>query len=181
MTCLIPNCERTDVIARGWCPLHYQRWRRLGDPEYPVADTPEKRFWSRIRKTNDCWHWTGATAGGYGQIVNCKIKTPAHRFSWELHFGQIPDGLFVCHHCDNKLCVNPDHLFLGTASDNMQDMIQKYGHPKQNASYHTRLTETKVRFIRRSNVTSPVLAKLYGVTAEAIQNARRRKTWRHIK
>lgn len=97
------------------------------------------RFWDKVNKTENCWLWTGNTQlkhkrwkkGGYGVIV----RTPtsggkrrvfyAHRFSWELHFGPIPTGMFVCHHCDVVLCVRPDHIFLGTAADNNADMHKK--------------------------------------------------------
>lgn len=89
----------------------------------------EKRFWEKVvkgRNKKDCWLWEGAVFNtGYGKIRReNKIKL-AHRISWELHFGHIPEGMCVCHKCDVPLCVNPGHLFLGTQKDNIQDKVNK--------------------------------------------------------
>lgn len=101
--------------------------------------TPADRFWERVQKTDDCWLWTGSTdKDGYGWFwVDGKTAT-AHRFSYALHNdGAIPDGLYVCHSCDNPPCVNPDHLWLGTNQDNMDDCARKgrrRGRPKRSAT-----------------------------------------------
>ena len=85
-------------------------------------------FWKRVKKTQICWIWTGRFDGvGYGiiQLGRGEKRKGAHRASWELHYGKIPDGLMICHHCDNPSCVRPDHLFLGTQKDNLQDASRK--------------------------------------------------------
>ncbi|NUQ92859.1 MAG: HNH endonuclease [Gemmatimonadaceae bacterium] len=90
------------------------------------------RFWQKVEKTETCWLWTGArySATRYGQVIlPGRVVRGAHRVAWELTHGPIPDGLFVCHRCDNKQCVRPDHLFLGTPKDNTHDMIAKGLHP----------------------------------------------------
>lgn len=88
--------------------------------------TSEQRFWEKVCVTPGCWLWTaGINSNGYGKIKIGTQNIGAHRFSYELHNGAIPAELFVCHKCDLKMCVNPDHLFLGTAADNTHDMFQK--------------------------------------------------------
>jgi len=91
-------------------------------------NTVEERFWAKVVKDNDCWGWTAKLdKDGYGRFSpnGGNSQMPAHRFSWEIHFGPIPDNLFVCHHCDTPACTNPDHLFLGTAQENMEDKVRK--------------------------------------------------------
>ncbi len=90
-----------------------------------VAVPLAERFWSKVRKTNSCWLWLGATDGRYGQIWVNGRNERAHRISWEMLNGVIPEGLDACHTCDNPRCVNPSHIFLGTAHDNAVDAESK--------------------------------------------------------
>lgn len=85
------------------------------------------RFMAKVipEALTGCWLWTGAMQHAYGKFRINMRDVRAHRVSWEMHIGPIPDGLEVCHHCDTPLCVNPDHLFIGTHYDNMTDCKQK--------------------------------------------------------
>jgi hypothetical protein len=163
----------------------------------------EKRFWERVEKTETCWLWRGAlTRGGYGTITHHGHPHRAHRLSWILHNGPIPHGLFVCHNCpggDQKRCVNPAHLFLGTTTDNMRDAVRKgqlaYGerngaaqHPDRicRGSSHGRavLTEQQVREIRvhydRRDGTTVSLGREYGVSQVLCSMIVRGKIWTHV-
>ena len=95
-----------------------------------MAKTTEERFWEKVAKLRSgCWEWTAACSSyGYGTFFFEGRNQPAHRVSWVLHRGPIPDGLLVCHTCDNPPCVNPAHLFLGTHQDNAEDKVKKGRH-----------------------------------------------------
>lgn len=99
------------------------------------VESDEARFWSKVEMIpeSSCWHWTGAKNGkGYG-VMHGRTRL-AHRFSYELHNGPIPEGMLICHSCDSPLCVNKDHLFLGSHKDNTQDMVKKGRAKNQNTS-----------------------------------------------
>lgn len=89
--------------------------------------TPKEQFWSKVKKTKTCWIWisTNKVPRGYGMLKRKGRHHYAHRFSYEMHYGTIPKGLQVLHRCDNPSCIRPDHLFLGTQSDNMKDASKK--------------------------------------------------------
>jgi len=130
-----------------------------------------------------CWIWLGGVnTSGYGQIKKSRARqnTPAHRISWELHRGEIPQGMFVCHKCDIRSCVNPDHLFLGTAKDNSQDMKNKGRSTAGERDGNARLTEAQVIAIRASDLSDRVVADEFGISRRHANQLRNRVRWEHV-
>lgn len=158
------------------------RMRRL------FAQPPwQERFWAKVRKTDGCWLWSGKPSRGYGLILVNGKSWFVHRLSYVIAHGSIPDGLFVCHHCDTPLCVNPAHLYAGTPQQNTDDMKARGREPDRRGEKNpsVRLTEADVWTIRaRAAVTPrPTYAQLgseYGVTDHAISEVVRRVSWGHV-
>ncbi len=128
-----------------------------------------------------CHYWTGhTTKKGYGSShLDYKVRH-AHRIAYELYVGPIPDGLFVCHHCDNRVCVNPNHLFLGTNMDNMLDKMRKNRTAAGSTHGMAKLNENDIFFIRSSSDSMKDLALKHNVTPECIYLIINRKSWKHI-
>jgi len=147
--------------------------------------TLEERFWSKVIKGADdgCWIWTAHTHRGYGRIsLGVGKVLEAHRVAYELLKGPIPEGMHVLHHCDNPICVNPNHLFLGTNADNLHDAAVKYRVGHLNCCGNAKLTYAQVREIRRrynqGHVTYQRLAEEYGVTHSQIGYIIKGQCWR---
>lgn len=147
-----------------------------------------KNLLERVEKsTNGCWNWVGAKAGnGYGNIVNKTYKGYAHRLFYKLYKGEIPKGMYICHTCDNRSCVNPEHLFLGTPDDNTQDMMRKgrANPPSGERMATSKLTTEKVLAIKKEyksgNYTQNFLANIYGVSKSNISLIVNEKKWKHL-
>lgn len=146
----------------------------------------DERFWCYVDvgDENSCWNWIGcADEDGYGVfwVGGKKRMKRAHRVSFELYFGAIPAGMFVCHRCDNSACVNPAHLFLGTHRDNMRDMVQRGRsyHPECFVGHRgiehpgAKLNSEQLELIRTSNLIQSELAELFGVSQQTISRVKR--------
>lgn len=152
--------------------------------EYSLDDI---RFWSRVNRDKECWEWMAVKSHGYGTFHSNKGRRIASRYSWEFTHGSIPDGLFVLHRCDNRACVNPSHLFLGTHQDNMRDMVSK-GRQRNGVVLgedhpNSRLRADQVVVIRRrleAGESQRWLAKEYGVSKPTIARAAFGITWKHV-
>lgn len=130
-----------------------------------------------------CWNWSGMKSKtGYGQVKRDGKFIFAHRYSWTLHNGEI-GSLFVLHKCDNRICVNPDHLFLGTQKDNQQDMKNKGRHCYGERSPHAKLTENNVLemySLHKCGMGTILLAKKFGITKNLAWRVVRGLQWSHL-
>lgn len=140
-------------------------------------------FLQKVHKTDGCWLWTGKKVGrGYGGLRVNERDLLAHRVSYELHVGPIPDGQWVLHRCDNPPCVNPEHLFLGDRRANFDDMLAKGRSLRGERHLFAKLTSEQVVEIRRRARFEPQskLAAEFGMSRATICNIIKRKTWRHV-
>lgn len=202
----------------SWCKecnrqqIRNRRARERGDKQRP---TLEQRFWRKVEKRgeDDCWEWIGAAIkesrrhivpfrrGVFhiGYENGKQVKEYAYRTSWRLHHGDIPEGLMVCHKCDNGICVNPKHLFLGTALENNHDMIakgrakfQRYPvnhpirekfEPRGERSHHHKLTNNdvfQIRHMKENGASLSEIAQEFEVNQSTISLIVNRKRWTHI-
>lgn len=163
----------------------YHIWKQ-GREQGPWQD----RFWSYVSKKREHWTWTGSLVKGYGNLaVLNRGHVLAHRLSWEIHFGEIPEGLFVLHTCDIRSCVRPEHLFLGTDADNARDAASKgrLGQQKYPELYRgeksprailtlAQVIEIRSRYVPRE-VTLQRLADEYGVSMPTIAAVVSGRNW----
>ena len=174
-TCTIDGCG-SPAHARGWCDMHYRRWRRHGDPRGGgrCYSTPEEAFAARAERRGECLIWTGAKVStGYGQLQVNGRSTLAHRYAWECENGPIPDGMLIDHICHNQACVDVEHLRLATWQQN-----------SRNRAGATALSSTGVRGVHpygdryRAGVTSNGVFRWYGIfdsIEEASETVRRER------
>lgn len=158
---------------------------------FEASGSLEQEFRLRVdaRGADECWLWKGSIySSGYGILKHRQKRYGAHRLSYQFNVGPIPDGILVCHRCDNPPCVNPRHLFLGTVKDNADDCVAKGRHSHGERHPDSKLTESDVIEIRRRYVpraygspnSIPGLATSFGVSIDTIWNVIHRKGWRHV-
>lgn len=190
--CSVNGCEGK-YNAKGYCSKHYHRWKSTGDPlrtmtHKEIYGTLEERFSKYIEliPESGCWIWTGCDNGRYGLFPH-NGERYAHRVSWILHYGEIEEGKYVCHKCDIETCVNPAHLFIGTAKENHADMVKKgrqvIAVGEQRPA--SKLTEVDIPIIRkRINQMGwgryAELGREYGVGEDAIRNIALGISWKHV-
>ncbi len=189
--CEAIDCDR-NVKYVNYCGKHYARWYRGQDvnAKSRLDRTIEERLWHKVDKSGDCWEWYGShDEHGYGHInIGKNKKEKTHRLSWEFANGPIPDGLCVLHHCDNPKCVRPDHLFIGTTKDNIQDCIAKgrfvflKSRPGE-LNNHAKFTDGDIRVIRNlyeDGMKPKDIQEFMGVNRSCFHKIVTRKAWAHV-
>lgn len=187
-SCTVAGCPKP-YRRNGMCQMHALRLERHGstDPRPGWHGTPTERFAAYVvRADTGCWTWTGpVSTSGYPRAG----KAYAHRLSYEIHRGQIASGMSVLHRCDNPLCTNPEHLFLGTHEDNMADAARKGrlngrpNRPRGEVVKTSKLTVEQVLELRQladAGWQTKDLANRYGVSADTVRLVKARKRWAHV-
>ena len=190
--CKIDGCSN-DASSLHMCNMHYKRFKKHGSA---MADKPSRKgpdllrleSQTSINEATQCWEWTGSkNAKGYGKLWFSPLQrvASAHRVSYSIRVGEIPDGLHVLHKCDNPGCVNPAHLFLGTNQDNMDDMVRKGRHADFRGSNggNAKLNEASAMKILtrvRSGESLGSLADEFGVSKRTVLFIKQRITWKNI-
>jgi hypothetical protein len=193
--CSVEGCDHAS-LTRGWCPTHYSRWYKHGDPLFTSRrDIPTGSFEeltdkdgpvpAHVPEIGCCWTWRGAHFSiGYGVFVAPSgERVSAHRWALRQATAQTGAGLLACHKCDNPLCVRPSHLFWGTTADNVADKIAKGRQPRGVRQWRAKLTDDIVRSIRdevRNGTKQAELARKYEVSTSVVSEAVSGKTWSHV-
>ena len=173
LNCKIQGCEKP-AKAKGLCQKHYFRLRRTGAAEtepYSSVRSKSRFLWKCMPVTETgCWIWLGSTKrNGYGAVWRQGKEILAHRESYRLFRGEIPAGLNVLHSCDERSCVNPDHLRIGTHKENMRDAVIRYRLGK--------LTKSEVDGIRADPRSTRKVGADYGVSAGHVSAIKRGVAW----
>lgn len=190
--CSVENCDRTKIVARGWCGRHYQRWIKYGDPDArgvmaPNGLGPEERLRYVGWTINDsgCWEWNGSRFhSGYGQVYFEKKNWKTHRLAYTVWVGPIPEGHVVRHKCDNPPCINPEHLETGSNSQNSDDMVVRGRSLSGERSKRAKLTRLEVMHIRDEDkagvIPRKMLAEAFGVSTDTIHDIINGRSWASV-
>lgn len=178
--CVVIGCAK-EVFVKRMCCAHYYRMLKHGhtDLQKKTKSQRMEEFKSRylVNSKSGCHEWIGKVAiRGYPVFSIAGKQQLGHRLIWEHENGPIPDGMCICHKCDNRRCVNMDHLFLGTRGDNNRDMYAK----KRNVKAMAKLTPEQVREIFYASGTLQALGKIYNISITQIWAIKRRREWRDV-
>jgi hypothetical protein len=191
MQCAFDGCDR-DAVSRSYCDKHYRRVLKRGDVNnYGSRKVDDGNAIERFHQKYEidesgCWLWTGGTRPNSKGMLYPRHWTDnhesigAHRFSFELLRGAIPKGMYVCHKCDTPLCVNPDHLFIGTHHDNMRDMVEKkrsYMGRGENKKGLAKLTNQQAEQIKAMQLPQSKIAALFFVSQTTISRIKRKESY----
>ncbi len=181
----------TPWLSGNWEGLKGRKLRQKLLERMAGSEVAQEKFWEKAKKgkPDECWEWQGSISiYGYG---NCsfyvsegvRVREQAHRVAYFLQFGMYAGDLCVCHKCDNKLCVNPNHFFLGTHLDNMQDRHTKQRDPRGESNGQAILTESQVRWIKEARgkrMRLRAIAEHVGMSIQTICDITKGRSWKHI-
>lgn len=192
--CIADNCDR-HAAAKGYCHMHYNQWRRHG--KAGARKQPAGRWRTlaeHVASVRDasagplaCWTFTQTLgAGGYGHFMHRGVLKMAHVWAYELANGPVPAGLMVRHRCDNRACLNPRHLLVGTHQQNMDDKVERHRQSRQPGTQNpgAKLTDAQVIEIRRAHAAGESsrreLASLNGVCMATVDCIVTGQRWKHL-
>lgn len=181
----VPCIDCGKLVRARRCVPCFRKSRRI---------PPENRFWDKVDKNGPtmphmdtpCWVWIGSRSKqGYGNFGVNGGSTKAHRFSYQLHYGEIPEGNDICHRCDNEPCIRPDHLFAGTARDNILDMEAKGRayHPRGSNSGQAKLNEEiviEIRNLSSQGMSYSQLVRRFKIGKTTVAHIVKRDNWKHL-
>ena len=183
--CEIDGCAQKHK-CKGLCAKHYQRMLKRGTFDLQIFPDFATRFWTKVNKTETCWLWiAGKDTGGYGTIIYKGKTQKAHRVAWQIYFGAIPDGMCVLHQCDVRNCIKPEHLFLGTQADNIEDMCRKgrnrspelLGEKNPMSKLNLDIARDIRAIYKQGALSQHKLAKIFDVDPMTINAIVRNKRW----
>lgn len=196
---ICPNCSKLfnrdlnksigDFRKRKFCSFKCATDYNSGENHVRYISIKDKIEKNIVKSETGCWEWVGTKRGEsagvyYGGTSIGGKSILAHRASYELYVGKIPDGMLVCHKCDNPKCVNPEHLFLGTHFDNARDMSIKNRGTNGEKSNNSKLTNTKAVEIvfaaSMKNMKQKDIASVFGISEKTVNKIFNRKSWKHI-
>lgn len=180
--CCAPNCCEP-ARCGGKCIAHYQRFRRYNGFDLPPKPTARERFEEKCQPIPElgCWAWTHfKRPDGYGEMTYKGRARYAQKVAWDLFRGPIPKNLHVLHTCDNRWCVNPDHLFLGTNRDNVNDKLAKGRQPWGSQIHQSKLTKEQVLSILNDARTQRAIAEDYNICQQTVSQIKRRQSWQRL-
>ena len=180
--CKVNGCDR-QARTRDCCVAHYNQWYTTGiEPTLPF--TIEARFYRFVAKSDpsDCWIWNGQIKkNGYGRFSYQGTPIPAHRASYRISKGDIPEGLVIRHTCDVKRCVNPNHLIVGTPADNARDAVERGLYPRGEDQPRSKLTLRQVVEIRNialeRNESHASIGRKFGISKAQVRRIVVRESW----
>jgi len=182
MNCIVIGCKKEVKNYKKTCQMHYIRMKKNGD--YYKKKSLSRKITFNVTESG-CYEVTSHNcySNGYFMFRLHGKKRYMHRHIFEECFGEIPEGMYICHKCDNKTCINPEHLELGTPLKNAKDAVDRGLYPKGSQKYNAKLTENDVVQIKKmlkNGVKNIEITNYFDVHRDTVSHIKRGKTWKHV-